>query len=91
MFPKSSYFDQVEPDEGHLTEMQREARKVRMEKILRDDGAKEQVRSWANDLNDCLNALGNVDTGKAKYGARTFSEAMERIDEIVREMDEYGR
>lgn len=82
MFRQNSYFDDpMKRFQDRMIEGAFEGQRESASPI-------EQIHSWANDISDSLSIVSNVDVGK--YGSRAYADAMQRIDEIVHEMDDYG-
>ena len=47
----------------------------------------EHIRSWAATISDCIDGLGQ---DQRRSNVTTYAQAIARLDDIVREMDEYG-
>lgn len=81
LFQSNSYFDQgtsPTPDDTVVIRPMAD----------RQPDLRPLIARWSADIDAALNIIADVDTGRKTAGA--FGEAVERIDEIRREMDEYG-
>lgn len=47
-----------------------------------------RIRSWAADLNDALNDVTGIYATSGKTAGTAYAEGLQRIDEIIREMEE---
>lgn len=93
-FPKNSYFAQHNDAVRHAQVDAMQNFQDRMvERAFEDQrvagDASLRIRNWAANLSEALSSITDVDYGRKTAAA--YAEAIERIDEIVREMDEYGR
>lgn len=82
MFKKDSYFVDSKMSASAHTPLPLPT----PERVSSHDDYAAQIRSWAADLSDCINALGR---GDVKGDVKVYARAIDRLDDLVREMDAY--